>query len=782
MFILQRRIYNKIWLPALLLFILLPIFFFYVFPSYKGKDISQDKTYIPEQSDGSFTANSFSSYLPYNGIYRYGINQGYYGGNWTSQNTATLSMGNPSVGVKGVGVKTLRIPLYDDFLTNYGLPSLIPDFKYNVSLGGGDFTAFVGHPHSSHQLDTTFESAKEKSKVFKNLYLPIWLDSAKTKINPENTYAKYLHDVVKTYGVYIKFWEIVNEPDFTYGPGGWLGDFDPGNRSTWFNYNPTPEDLVNLRAPIFYYTRMLRISWEVIKTLSPNSYVCTGGIAYKSFLDALLRNTDNPVNGSITAEYPLKSGAYFDVLSFHSYPMYYLKSWNNAAGKNIFSRHSDAAVNAFLMIKNGLDSLLQFYGYDGKKYPQKQFICTETGVSRIMSGNDWGSNEGQRNFMIKAQVAAQRSGIKQLYWFQLGDQPNANEQFDRMGLFYYFGGSTPYNASVSDQGIALKTTSDLLYGKSYDAQRTAALQLPSTVDGTAFKDSSGNYVYVLWAKTNTDLSEKASSVYNFPSSLIKTNNLLRQEWNFSDADTSNVVSKTGVWLTGSPAFFTETSETANQNPKVDAGRDQMLLSSANSITLNGKAYDFDGSIVQYKWTKISGPTQANILFPSQLETVVKDLPRGTHIFRLTAIDKKGAVGIDDITVTLPVIIPAKIEAETYSFMSGVQTENTQDAGGGLNVSGIDQKDWVEYSFAVPAAGRYAVNLRIATPNKDAQLQIKKAEGTILSTLNIPTTGGWQTWQTITATVPLEKGLQSLRVQASATPAWNMNWLQLQGPN
>jgi endoglucanase len=89
---------------------------------------------------------------------------------------------------------------------------------------------------------------------------------------------------------------------------------------------------------------------------------------------------------------------------------------------------------------------------------------------------------------------------------------------------------------------------------------------------------------------------------------------------------------------------------------------------------------------------------------------------------------------------------------------------------------------VEYSFAVPAAGRYAVNLRIATPNKDAQLQIKKAEGTILSTLNIPTTGGWQTWQTITATVPLEKGLQSLRVQASATPAWNMNWLQLQGPN
>ena len=37
-------------------------------------------------------------------------------------------------------------------------------------------------------------------------------------------------------------------------------------------------------------------------------------------------------------------------------------------------------------------------------------------------------------------------------------------------------------------------------------------------------------------------------------------------------------------------------------------------------------------------------------------------------------------------------------------MSGVQTENTADTGGGLNVGFIDFNDWLEYEITVPSSG------------------------------------------------------------------------------
>ena len=153
---------------------------------------------------------------------------------------------------------------------------------------------------------------------------------------------------------------------------------------------------------------MLRISWEVIKKLQPNDFVCVGGIGYRSFLDAVLRNTDNPADGSVNSNFPSKGGAYFDMISFHSYPMYSLSVGN---------RHSDQATSAYIDLKNAMDNLAAKYGYNGSQYPRKQFICTETGVSRVMSGNSWGSNEGQKNYIMKASILSQKNGIRQVYWF-----------------------------------------------------------------------------------------------------------------------------------------------------------------------------------------------------------------------------------------------------------------------------------------------------------------------------------------------------------------------------
>src|SRR5215217_7449078 len=125
---------------------------------------------------------------------------------------------------------------------------------------------------------------------------------------------------------------------------------------------------------------------------------------------------------------------------------------------------------------------------------------------------------------------------------------------------------------------------------------------------------------------------------------------------------------------------------------------------------------------------------------------------------------------------------SKIEAESYISMSGVQTEYTQDAGGGLNVGWIEQGDWMDYSVTVASSGTYTVNLRVATPNAGAQLQIKRSDGAVLSTVSLPNTWGWQSWQTISTTITLSAGTQTIRVQSSSSPGYNINWLEIVGGN
>src|SRR5215216_3926581 len=100
------------------------------------------------------------------------------------------------------------------------------------------------------------------------------------------------------------------------------------------------------------------------------------------------------------------------------------------------------------------------------------------------------------------------------------------------------------------------------------------------------------------------------------------------------------------------------------------------------------ATDPDGTISSYAWSKISGPAGSAITNTSAASTTVTGLVQGSYTFRLTVTDNGGASASDDVAV---IVNPSsttgssKIEAESFTAMSGIQTEFTQDAGGGLNV-------------------------------------------------------------------------------------------------
>ena len=462
------------------------------------------------------------------GPFVYGSNMGAYQG-WSDEQLAEILIGNPARDIAGAGVNSLRPAMYDHFVQRWGYDIRLDAFKFYGQLGGKDHTLFLNGPSDAHRDQTRYCNGAQ-SQTFANLYEPIW--SSEGKVNPNNYYADYVYNVVKTYGPYVKYWEVWNEPDYT---NNWQAT------QTWASSDPNPCDLPNFAAPIQSYVRMLRITYEIVKQLDNDGLVCVGGLGYPNFLDAILRNTDNPHEGSVSSEYPKKGGEWFDCLSYHVYPMYYLDN----------ERHSDAAAKAVIDHKNAFRDVLGRYAYDGTTHPEKAFIVTEVNIPRKAVDGYLGGDEVQRNFLVKAAIVAQKAGISGLYIYGPAESvplAEATAPYQAMGLYQNMS-SSPYQATITPGGIAWRTVSSLLSTRQYDPAATAALQLPPTVDGGAFYDADDeDYIYVLWAKTS-GTSETASVQYTFPtSSGIET--AAQLNWENKPSSVTGTVS-----LTGSPVFI-----------------------------------------------------------------------------------------------------------------------------------------------------------------------------------------------------------------------------------
>ncbi|ABQ07183.1 glycosyl hydrolase family 18 protein [Flavobacterium johnsoniae] len=120
-----------------------------------------------------------------------------------------------------------------------------------------------------------------------------------------------------------------------------------------------------------------------------------------------------------------------------------------------------------------------------------------------------------------------------------------------------------------------------------------------------------------------------------------------------------------------------------------------------------------------------------------------------------------------------------IQAENYNTMSGVQTEATTDTGGGLNVGYCDTGDWMAYyNINFPTSGNYIIEYRVASAVTGGRLSSDLNAGTIqLGAVNVPNTGGWQNWQTITQTVNVNAGTYNFGIYVQNT-GFNINWFRI----
>jgi hypothetical protein len=118
-------------------------------------------------------------------------------------------------------------------------------------------------------------------------------------------------------------------------------------------------------------------------------------------------------------------------------------------------------------------------------------------------------------------------------------------------------------------------------------------------------------------------------------------------------------------------------------------------------------------------------------------------------------------------------IPGRIEAESYAKMLGIQLEGTQDVDGMANVGYFDAGDWLQYNVNVAETGEYYIYIRISS-NATTAVSLKE-NGTVLNSLSIPSSGGWQNWKTYSFPVTLEKGKHKLQLHSSIGK-FNINWI------
>ena len=127
------------------------------------------------------------------------------------------------------------------------------------------------------------------------------------------------------------------------------------------------------------------------------------------------------------------------------------------------------------------------------------------------------------------------------------------------------------------------------------------------------------------------------------------------------------------------------------------------------------------------------------------------------------------------------LIPGKIQAEDFNNQSGLETENTSDTGAGQNIGYTDAGDYAEYLIYISDSGNYNLNTRTAAQSNAGKIEFEliNNQGTqSLSIIDLPITGGWQSWQTTSTQTVLNTGIYTLKMKVLKS-GFNLNWFDFE---
>ncbi|MDR1096615.1 MAG: Ig-like domain-containing protein, partial [Tannerella sp.] len=281
---------------------------------------------------------------------------------------------------------------------------------------------------------------------------------------------------------------------------------------------------------------------------------------------------------------------------------------------------------------------------------------TETNTPSKQVGDYIGSEQSQRNYLIKLAVVARQNGISAIYpycpWDFMELEENGQE-YDYKG-FYRPIPNAPGSGELRrhESGTGWRTMSRTLYERKYDAAETARLNLPPTVAGGAFHSSAaGDYVYVLWARTGRDRDETASATFTFPSTL-NVAKMVSVSWD----EKETAISGSAIRLTGDPVFVRLNADVTANIPVtgVTFHRESETMETGNTLQLVAVIAPRNATNRKATWTS-ADPSIARV---DNLGTVTAIAPGETAITVETEDGHKTAschITIRAVTVKLSYI-------------------------------------------------------------------------------------------------------------------------------
>ncbi|MFJ8648600.1 PQQ-dependent sugar dehydrogenase [Streptomyces sp. NPDC093546] len=94
--------------------------------------------------------------------------------------------------------------------------------------------------------------------------------------------------------------------------------------------------------------------------------------------------------------------------------------------------------------------------------------------------------------------------------------------------------------------------------------------------------------------------------------------------------------------------------------------------------------------------------------------------------------------------------PSHRQAEHYGGSSGVQVVSHTAAHGGKTVGYIDNGDWISFTpYALDDAERFTARVSSGGTGGTIEVRAGSPTGTLLGTVTVPVTGGWETFQEVT---------------------------------
>jgi arabinoxylan arabinofuranohydrolase len=379
-------------------------------------------------------------------------------------------------------------------------------------------------------------------------------------------------------------------------------------------------------------------------------------------------------------------------------------------------------------------------------------------VNNFYTMNDWRlySTEDMVNWTDHGSPA----GLRTFSWGT--DSAWAPQGIAKNGQFYLY---VPLNNNTGARiGVGV---SDNVAGPFTDPLGRDLAQSPSAdIDPTVFIDDDGQ-AYMYWGNATLNyvrLNEDMISYSGTPTA-VALPGFTEGPW-FYKRESLYYMVYAAIAGTEKISYATSNSPTGPWNTRGD------IMAAGSTFTNHAGIVDYKGhSYFFYHNSALPGGNDFKRSVAVEEFTYAAD----GSIPQLTM----SADGPDAVATLNPF---AQVEAETIAFSSGLKTEDSDDAGGGLNVTQISPGDYIKVKNVDFLDGVTSFEARVSASGNGAsiELHLDSQSGTLLGTCDV---SGASPWTTTTCPVSGGSGTHDLFLvfTGGADNLFEFNWWKFTGP-